>query len=41
MKWEMRKWGNGEAMKAEQGPGHEVSQPVFGISPTTISPAHN
>ena len=33
-----------QAMKAGQGPGNEVSQvsqPVFGISLTTISPAHN
>ena len=30
-----------QAMKAGQGPGNEASQSVFGISLTTISPAHN
>ena len=30
-----------QAMKAGQGPENEASQAVFGISLTTISPAHN
>ena len=29
------------SLTASKGPGNEASQPVIGISPTTISPAHN